>query len=193
MHANHSKLYAQLNSLYDLLACTDHQIHAWTGRRSGFLQQLQEQVQSLPRYQVTVSQKGYQHETRQASVMILFDQLTAHVPRESSHSAHLIVGTLKGELVWYRKVRLNDFPVPIKIETAMGTQIKAFVIDDQIGQASGCGDREGRQSGRQLNIGSSSLSFAACCLSPVGIDQSGFEYLRYGLDADGHLPMNQAS
>ena len=122
------KLHQHVKDFNQLLQCSDSQIQIWTGRRPPFGQQILEQAQQLPRYRVQLIQDGYMMDTRCARLTISFEALSV------MKCAHLIVGTLDNELLYYRKVQAKDLPITQTFDVQENTQVKAWIIDDEVGQ-----------------------------------------------------------
>ena len=86
----------------------------------------------IPFYSVLMEQTSYQR-----PFMAHFEVEVMHrLRRPASHVAHIIIGSLKGELVCHRRLKMSELKTPwsYDIEVQPGTQLKIFVIDEDTGQ-----------------------------------------------------------
>lgn len=131
------KLYAHVRNFAELADADTSDIQQWVGRKAPFGANLQHRVRDIPDFFVEVVQAGFVTDTKCARVDVTFDLRMAvgeSRPRVGSQCVHLIIGTLKGELLYYCKVKLSQLPIHHQIDVALGTQIKACAVDDHTGQ-----------------------------------------------------------
>ena len=106
----------------------------------------------VPLYEVFVEQLGYLPDSHCARVRVTFSvQSCAQAPlaKPSSHMAHLIIGSLKNELMFYQQIEVSKLPVQKVMDVTAGTQIKACIVDDKLG------NEKARTRGRELKRQSS--------------------------------------
>jgi hypothetical protein len=126
-----NKIYQYCHDFSELADASEIAIQAWTGRKAPFGAFVLQQVHRIPQYIVLTAQDGYVTDTRCARMTVTFNCHEVAAP--ASKVVHLIIGSLKDELIYYRKARVTELPIIEKIDVPLGTQLKAFMIDDQTG------------------------------------------------------------
>jgi hypothetical protein len=86
-------------------------------------------------------------------------EVTHRLKSPASHIAHILIGSLKGEIVYYRRMKLSELKTPWSLDVPVepGTQLKIFVIDEDTGEAAHS------QKGRGVSAGATWSDVHHCC------------------------------
>lgn len=132
------RLFSNFKSFEQLMLADPHAIAELSGHQIKWVQELLDMVhRDIPLYQTQISQLGYTPATKCARVQLNFNLFVVRddapkLRRPDQHVAHLIVGSLKKELYFYRRIAVSQLPLEATIDVPLGTQLKAYIIDDKI-------------------------------------------------------------
>ena len=133
------RLFSNCKSFEQLMGSDPQLIAELTGHQVKWVHELLDMVhRDIPLYQTQISQLGYTPATKCARVLVNFGMFLVRddapkLRRPAQHVAHLIVGSLKKELFFYRRIPASQLPFQATIDVPLGTQLKAYIIDDKIG------------------------------------------------------------
>lgn len=190
------RLFSSFESFEGLMRADPQAVAQVSGHQPKWVNDLLDLIhRDIPLYQAVVSQLGYTPLTNCARVQVNFALLTLReeapkLRRPDQHLAHLIVGSLKKELFFYRRITASQLPFEATIDVPLGTQLKAYIVDDKIGQWNDC---KQRRKGVIIQFESHSLVCVLCACVSVGADAYNVAYLRYGTNINAQLDSSEVS
>lgn len=136
------KLFAYAKDFNQLGSMYEWKIEACLNKKPPAGANILELVHALPHYAIAMNQEGYLPLERAARFKVDCHFIGSEKAKRQTKGAHIIIGTLTNQLLFYKRVRPTELPWVGSFDLPQGegnpdetNQVKAWIIDDETGKS----------------------------------------------------------